>query len=89
MDFPDVSLVVQVGLTDATQYEHRVGRTGRVGKIGEGLLLICNDEVRDNPKIFGLPCINVRYICFLRIMFFFLETGLFNFISIPSSRDQV
>lgn len=23
LDFPDVTLVVQVGLTDATQYEHR------------------------------------------------------------------
>jgi ATP-dependent RNA helicase MSS116 len=33
-------------LTDATQYEHRVGRTGRAGKDGEALLLLADDEAR-------------------------------------------
>ena len=44
VDFPDVTLVIQVGLTDASQYEHRVGRTGRAGKTGLGLLIIGEDE---------------------------------------------
>lgn len=36
--------MIQCGLTDATQYEHRVGRTGRAGKDGEALLLLADDE---------------------------------------------
>ncbi len=44
IDFPDVTLVVQVGLTDVQQYEHRVGRTGRAGKRGEALLILADDE---------------------------------------------
>jgi ATP-dependent RNA helicase MSS116 len=44
IDFPDVTFVVQVGLTDPTQYEHRIGRTGRAGKTGRGLLIIGDDE---------------------------------------------
>eukprot|EP00878_Enallax_costatus_P023681 GHUV01025212.1.p1 GENE.GHUV01025212.1~~GHUV01025212.1.p1 ORF type:complete len:644 (+),score=153.93 GHUV01025212.1:235-2166(+) len=55
LDFPDVSLVVQVGLTDATQYEHRVGRTGRAGKTGEALLLLADDESRLLPLLAGMP----------------------------------
>ncbi|WIA22274.1 hypothetical protein OEZ85_004594 [Tetradesmus obliquus] len=55
LDFPDVSLVVQVGLTDVTQYEHRVGRTGRAGKTGEALLLLANDESRLLPLLAAMP----------------------------------
>ena len=44
LDFPDVTLVIQYGLTDASQYEHRVGRTGRAGKTGLGLLIIAEDK---------------------------------------------
>ena len=44
VDFPDVTCVVQIGLTDPQQYEHRVGRTGRAGKTGEGLLMLGTDE---------------------------------------------
>eukprot|EP00045_Choanoeca_perplexa_P006292 m.53484 g.53484 ORF g.53484 m.53484 type:complete len:661 (-) comp13566_c0_seq4:113-2095(-) len=39
MDFPDVTLVVQVGLTDHEQYIHRLGRTARAGKAGYGCLI--------------------------------------------------
>lgn len=44
IDFPDVTCVVQVGLTDLQQYEHRVGRTGRAGKSGAALLILGEDE---------------------------------------------
>jgi ATP-dependent RNA helicase MSS116 len=44
IDFPDVTHVIQVGLTKADQYEHRTGRTGRAGKAGKALLLLGEDE---------------------------------------------
>ncbi|KAK9056127.1 hypothetical protein SSX86_027216 [Deinandra increscens subsp. villosa] len=41
VDYPDVTLVIQVGLpSDKAQYIHRLGRTGRKGKEGEGILLL-------------------------------------------------
>lgn len=41
VDYPDVTLVVQMGLPpDREQYIHRLGRTGRKGKEGHGLLLL-------------------------------------------------
>ncbi|KAF1956974.1 DEAD-domain-containing protein [Byssothecium circinans] len=41
MDFPNVSHVIQIGLPrDRDSYIHRIGRTGRAGKEGEGWLLI-------------------------------------------------
>ena len=41
MDYPDVSLVIQVGLpSDKAQYIHRLGRTARAGKGGKGVLLL-------------------------------------------------
>jgi ATP-dependent RNA helicase MSS116 len=43
IDFPDVTLVVQLGLTDVSQYEHRIGRTGRAGKSGEALIILGDD----------------------------------------------
>lgn len=45
MDFPDVSLVLQVGLpADADAYTHRVGRTARAGKDGKAILLLTEAE---------------------------------------------
>ena len=44
IDFPDVTCVIQVGLTDTEQYEHRVGRTGRAGKSGEAVIILGDDE---------------------------------------------
>jgi hypothetical protein len=44
-----------VGLTDPTQYEHRVGRTGRAGKEGEALLLLADDEARLLPALSAFP----------------------------------
>ncbi|XP_076897196.1 DEAD-box ATP-dependent RNA helicase 31-like isoform X2 [Bidens hawaiensis] len=41
VDYPDVTLVIQIGLpSDKAQYIHRLGRTGRKGKEGEGILLL-------------------------------------------------
>lgn len=45
MDFPDVSLVVQVGVpADADAYTHRVGRTARAGKDGRAVVLLTQQE---------------------------------------------
>ncbi|KAE8683838.1 putative DEAD-box ATP-dependent RNA helicase 48 [Hibiscus syriacus] len=56
MDYPDVTLVIQVGIpSDREQYIHRLGRTGREAKDGEGILLIAPweeyflDEIKDLP----------------------------------------
>ncbi|KAH8934145.1 hypothetical protein BDL97_18G067700 [Sphagnum fallax] len=41
VDYPDVTLVVQVGTPSGReQYIHRLGRTGRAGKEGQGVLLL-------------------------------------------------
>ena len=54
MDFPDVSLVMQVGLpADADSYTHRVGRTARAGKDGRAVLLLTQAEafyLKVNPQ---------------------------------------
>lgn len=45
MDFPNVTLVLQVGLpVDADSYTHRVGRTARAGKDGRAVLLLTQAE---------------------------------------------
>jgi superfamily II DNA/RNA helicase len=56
MNYPDVTLVIQIGIpTDRELYIHRLGRTGREGKEGEGILLLAPweeyflDEIRDLP----------------------------------------
>jgi len=48
MDFPDVTHVIQMGLpASAEAYVHRIGRTGRGEKTGEGWLIISPLEVRE------------------------------------------
>ena len=45
IDFPDVTLVIQVGLpSNREQYIHRLGRTARAGKSGEGVLVLTERE---------------------------------------------
>jgi superfamily II DNA/RNA helicase len=45
VDYPGVSLVVQVGVPSTReQYIHRLGRTGRAGKDGEGLIFLAPFE---------------------------------------------
>jgi ATP-dependent RNA helicase MSS116 len=41
LDYPDVTLVVQLGApNNDEQYIHRIGRTGRAGQIGKSLLVL-------------------------------------------------
>ncbi|GFQ01330.1 putative dead-box ATP-dependent RNA helicase 33 [Phtheirospermum japonicum] len=56
INYPDVTLVVQVGIpSDRGQYIHRLGRTGRQGKDGEGIILLAPweqyflDDIKDLP----------------------------------------
>eukprot|EP00559_Dactyliosolen_fragilissimus_P006117 CAMPEP_0184870256 /NCGR_PEP_ID=MMETSP0580-20130426/36898_1 /TAXON_ID=1118495 /ORGANISM="Dactyliosolen fragilissimus" /LENGTH=614 /DNA_ID=CAMNT_0027372241 /DNA_START=303 /DNA_END=2147 /DNA_ORIENTATION=- len=45
VDYPDVTDVIQVGLPESReQYIHRLGRTGRAGKEGQGILLLAPFE---------------------------------------------
>lgn len=45
MDFPNVDLVIQVGLpSSGEQYVHRVGRTGRAGNDGRAIILLTQAE---------------------------------------------
>jgi ATP-dependent RNA helicase MSS116 len=45
MDFPNVGLVVQLGLPSSReQYIHRVGRTARAGKDGRAVLVLFEKE---------------------------------------------
>lgn len=45
VDYPDVSLVLQVGLpASKEQYIHRLGRTARAGKAGKGVILLAPFE---------------------------------------------
>jgi ATP-dependent RNA helicase MSS116 len=45
VDYPGVTHVVQVGVSrDRETYLHRIGRTGRAGKHGKGILLVLEPE---------------------------------------------
>ncbi|KAI7877910.1 DEAD-domain-containing protein [Lichtheimia hyalospora FSU 10163] len=45
VDYPGVSLVVQIGVPSSReQYIHRLGRTGRAGKDGEGIIVLAPFE---------------------------------------------
>jgi len=47
VDYPDVTSVIQVGLPEnREQYIHRLGRTGRAGKEGEGILVLAPFEAK-------------------------------------------
>ncbi|KAJ2316388.1 hypothetical protein GGI00_007013, partial [Coemansia sp. RSA 2681] len=56
VDYPDVSLVVQVGVpSESDAYIHRLGRTGRAGKSGEGVILLNPVEMAFLKHLKGLP----------------------------------
>jgi ATP-dependent RNA helicase MSS116 len=50
MDYPDITFVLQVGLTEREQYIHRLGRTARAGKGGRGMLLLAPFEERSMTR---------------------------------------
>lgn len=51
MDFPGVTLVVQIGATRPDVYKQRVGRTGRGGADGEAVIVLGGDERRVLEKL--------------------------------------
>ncbi|KAK9121831.1 hypothetical protein Syun_019448 [Stephania yunnanensis] len=56
VDYPDVTMVIQIGLpADREQYIHRLGRTGRKGKEGQGILLLAPWEEFFLSSIRDLP----------------------------------
>jgi ATP-dependent RNA helicase MSS116, mitochondrial len=57
MDYPNVTFVLQVGLTEKEQYIHRLGRTARAGKSGTGSLLLYDFEEASmvNKTLRNLP----------------------------------
>lgn len=56
VDYPDVTLVVQMGVpADKQQYIHRLGRTGRKGKEGEGILMLAPWEQYFLSTVKDLP----------------------------------
>ena len=60
MDFPNVTHVIQVGLPkDRDSYIHRLGRTGRAGKEGQGWLIVGPFEQPELPRrLSRLPLIS-------------------------------
>jgi ATP-dependent RNA helicase MSS116, mitochondrial len=47
VDYPNVTHVLQIGAaSDRETYIHRLGRTARAGKTGEGILVLLQDEVK-------------------------------------------
>lgn len=57
MDFPNVTHVIQIGLPrDRETYIHRLGRTGRAGKEGEGWIFLTPFEKSElRRRLRGLP----------------------------------
>lgn len=60
MDFPNVTHVIQIGLPrDRESYVHRLGRTGRAGKEGEGWIFITPFEKQEvRRRLRDLPIEN-------------------------------
>jgi ATP-dependent RNA helicase MSS116 len=59
MDFPNVTHVIQIGLPpNRDQYIHRIGRTGRGDKTGDGYILLTAVEMQDARRMLrGLPIV--------------------------------
>jgi ATP-dependent RNA helicase MSS116 len=60
MDFPNVTHVIQIGLPrDRESYIHRLGRTGRAGKEGEGWIILTPFEKGEiRRRLRGLPLVD-------------------------------
>lgn len=59
MDFPNVTHVIQIGLPpNAEQYIHRIGRTGRGDKTGDGYIFVDKSELQGARRMLrGLPIV--------------------------------
>ncbi|KAL9590842.1 MAG: hypothetical protein Q9203_000389 [Teloschistes exilis] len=57
MDFPNVTHVIQVGVpNNRDTYIHRIGRTGRGDKTGQGRLILTEMESKEgSTRLYGLP----------------------------------
>ncbi|KAJ1724669.1 hypothetical protein LPJ53_001097 [Coemansia erecta] len=56
VDYPDVSMVLQVGIpSEKDAYVHRLGRTGRAGKTGEGVILLTPLELGFLKNLKDIP----------------------------------
>lgn len=44
LDYPDITLVIQLGFITKDQYVQRIGRTARAGKSGKGLCIVMEAE---------------------------------------------
>lgn len=57
MDFPNVTHVIQVGVPSTREtYIHRIGRTARAGKEGQGWLILTDMEMREaRDRLHSLP----------------------------------
>jgi ATP-dependent RNA helicase MSS116 len=54
LDFPDVTHVIQIGIPrNRESYIHRLGRTGRAGKEGQGWVLIHDEEEQSFAQLLG------------------------------------
>ncbi|KAG7401611.1 hypothetical protein PHYBOEH_000143 [Phytophthora boehmeriae] len=60
VDYPDVSLVLQIGLTDRDQYIHRLGRTARAGMEGRGVLVLADFEKAMLRDLSDLPLTEMK-----------------------------
>ncbi|RLN68424.1 hypothetical protein BBP00_00001035 [Phytophthora kernoviae] len=60
VDYPGVSLVLQVGLTDRDQYIHRLGRTARAGMEGRGVLVLADFEKAMLRDLADLPLTELK-----------------------------
>jgi ATP-dependent RNA helicase RhlE len=45
LDIDNVDVVIQLGCRHIDSFVHRSGRTGRVGKDGENIIMIYSDEI--------------------------------------------
>ena len=62
MDYPDVTKVIQVGMTSREQYIHRLGRTARAGKEGSGLLIVAPFEVPAmESELSDMPLVRIEH----------------------------
>ncbi|KAJ2888308.1 hypothetical protein FB639_000731 [Coemansia asiatica] len=58
VDYPNVSMVLQVGIPSETDaYIHRLGRTGRAGKSGEGVILLSPLEMKFLRAVRDIPIV--------------------------------